>query len=151
MFWILHLGVFPLFLAMMISVTKQDSSRLTAAEQQQRSVSARLFAPRNSATSILTLIRPLPTWARAVVVAVFIYVGANFMASIRHLPQKGDEGRTMSGEQVNELEVDRYTARAFSGHWLIFYLLPALHFLYKPAQTRNSIEERDVGDNCETE
>ncbi len=28
---------------------------------------------------------------------------------------------------------------------------PAFHFLYKPAQSRNSIEGRDAGDNCRTE
>lgn len=37
-----------------------------------------------------------------------------------------------------------YTTRAFSGHWLVFYTLPALFFLFVPADARPATESPEA-------
>lgn len=68
--------------------------------------------------------RPFPAWAKALVAALFIYTGVNFFLAMPHLPQKG---ATVT-DDAHQIAV--YTMRAFSGHWLFFYAIPTLFFLF---------------------
>ena len=81
----------------------------------------------------------LPQWAIAVGAVLFVYATVNFFLAFNHMPQRGPVGvgtRTMDPEQA------RYLVRAFSGHWLMFYAIPTLYFLYVPSAPRTDSAAR---------
>ncbi|HEX6537332.1 MAG TPA: hypothetical protein VF041_22310 [Gemmatimonadaceae bacterium] len=71
-----------------------------------------------------------PVWVRVAAPALMAYTMANFFAASSHLPSGGE----LSTNSASAAEEQVYTLRAFSGHWLIFYALPALFFMYVPAE-----------------
>lgn len=84
-----------------------------------------------------------PGWALATVVALFGYAVANFLLATSHLPTStGATASFGSGAPVGSHSQAVYTARALSGHWLIFYGLPALFFLYVPSGARPTSDEK---------
>jgi len=120
LFWGLHVGLFPLFFLMVW--------RLRAWQGRRRGVlglGGRQLRWRE-------LLAYFPPWARVLATLLFLYVGVNFFVAISHLPT----GATVTmGEPVTP-ERARYTVRAFSGHWLVFYGLPTLFFLFVPRDAR---------------
>jgi hypothetical protein len=82
----------------------------------------------------------LPLWANLVIAATFAYAAANFVLFIFH-----SEGASPSfrdgvyvlqshGNIIRELTLAEYNLhksyviRGFSGHWLVFYLVPCMYF-----------------------
>jgi hypothetical protein len=86
---------------------------------------------------------PMPIWARYVVKAFFAYALINF--ALFFFLSKGGvpevrEGKYVlhnHGDVIRELSEDEYelqkayVVRGFSGHWMVFYLIPALYFWYR--------------------
>ena len=84
----------------------------------------------------------MPTWARYAVKAFFAYALINFVLFI--VLSKGGAAEERDGKYVlqnhgkvirelseEEYELqEAYVIRGFSGHWMIFYLVPALFFRY---------------------
>jgi hypothetical protein len=66
----------------------------------------------------------------------------NFMLASSHLAAAG---HAAAGQQMDP-EQARYTVRAFSGHWLVFYAMPTLFFLFVPpgAQPKESVSQAAV-------
>jgi hypothetical protein len=86
---------------------------------------------------------PMPRWARYTVKAFFAYAFINF-ALFFFLSRGGTpdvrDGKYVlhnHGNVIRELSEDEYelqtayVVRGFSGHWMIFYLVPALFFRYR--------------------
>lgn len=88
------------------------------------------------------LLNGIPKPMKALAISVFIYAGINFMYSVTLLSegspviQDGNLVLLDHGRYVRELseseffELKRAGLRAFSGHWLVFFLVPALYFRY---------------------
>ena len=117
LFWGLHIAIFPLFFAFVLRLRPWQGAERGAFGLKQRQLRWRELLPF------------FPPWAAPAVVLLFAYVMANFFLSISHLPPKG------SGTLLTDAQA-MYTTRAFSGHWLIFYTLPALFFAFVPADAR---------------
>ena len=92
---------------------------------------------------------PMPIWARYVVKAFLAYALINF-ALFLFLSKGGvpevREGKYVlhnHGAVIRELSEDEYelqqayVLRGFSGHWMVFYLIPALYFWYR--RTDNAV------------
>ena len=116
--WILHIGIFIVMIPVVIS-------------QRNRS---------GSWERMLTL---LPNWGKVALPIFFVYALINF-ALFLFLSQSGvpaiRDGKFVlasHGHVVRELskqeyeQQEAYVLRGFSGHWMIFYLVPALHGLYR--------------------
>ena len=85
--------------------------------------------------------RVVPIWARVLFLVAFYYAIVNlglFMvrsggASVRRregetiLTERGRVVRKVTPEETARHEV--LVARGFSGHWMVFYLMPTLFFL----------------------
>lgn len=98
-------------------------------------------------------LRPVPLWARVLFVVLAAYVGFNFNANLP--PPDFSSLKTSSGRyyevkkngssieltKSNYEERRRQEARLFSGHWLIFSLVPVLFFAFI-APTLDKKEER---------
>ena len=118
--WALHLGVFIVFIPMLFVqglVPKKDFW-------------AKVFAA-------------MPRWAGYAVKALFAYAVINFVLflflSKGGVPDVRDGKYVLHnhGEVIRELSEDEYelqkayVVRGFSGHWMVFYLVPALTFWYR--------------------
>jgi hypothetical protein len=91
-----------------------------------------------------------PRWVLWLLIAVAIYAAVNFV--LFFLLTGGGTAEMRNGEFVllshgklirhlteAEYHLQRiYVARGFSGHWLVFYLFPALYFLVPLAPKRPS-------------
>jgi hypothetical protein len=117
--WILHVGLFFVFVPMIFSVRRRFGQKLTHHD----------------------LLSLLPVWATRLVAIVFVYVIVNFALFALNIRGGSpgvhagafviqDHGRVIqeiSESQYRQLQA--YVIRGFSGHWLVFYLVPALYFL----------------------
>ncbi len=116
--WLLHLGIFVVFLPFVFALrAKQGTMPRTPWG---------FFADR-------------PAWVQWLAGAAFIYTFFNFFTAF----QSGGTPDIRNGEYVlhNHGRIIRHlteaeyhqerarVARGFSGHWLLFYLIPALYFL----------------------
>lgn len=116
--WALHIGIFVSFVPMVLA---QQSPRRGDFWQK--------------------LMSRLPTWQRYAVKGLFAYTVINFALffylSSGATPQERDGKYVLlnHGTLIRELSADEYErqnayiVRGFSGHWMIFYLVPALYFL----------------------
>jgi hypothetical protein len=117
LFWLLHVGLFPPFFVFVFRLRAWTSARRGAFGLKQQALRWRELLPY------------FPAWVIALVSLLFFYTMANFLLSIGHLPTKGS-GVPLTGAQ------SVYMVRAFSGHWLLFYALPALFFTFVPQDAR---------------
>jgi hypothetical protein len=129
--WLLHVGLFPPSFVMVIRL-------------QRWSTGSWWF---RTGFRWRELAAYLPAWAIFSVVGLFGYAFVNFLLATSHLPAGvGATATVESGAATGSHLQAVYTARAFSGHWLIFYGLPALFFLYVPANARpDPDQERQAG------
>jgi hypothetical protein len=115
--WLLHIGMFVPFTAMVLSMARQLGSRRGWADQMS------LF----------------PRWARVVIFAAGIYMSYNFIRA----PVSGGTAEIRNGQfvlashgSVSTLSEDQYLAfkrdevRGPSGHWIFFFIVPTLYFLF---------------------
>ncbi|MEI2429187.1 hypothetical protein RDV84_23150 [Lysobacter yananisis] len=89
--------------------------------------------------NIVGLPGELPWWAIAVLIAVFVYAGLNFLVSVvsNGSPEVSDGRYVLQehGRVIREITAQQYReavvrqVRGFSGHMLPFYLMPAIWFL----------------------
>jgi len=125
--WVLHLGIFVVFVPM---VLMQGSSL-------RKDLWNDLFAA-------------VPRWARYAIKGFFAYAVINF-ALFMFLSEGGVPGERDGqyvlrnhGQIIRELsesEYERqkaYVMRGFSGHWMVFYLMPVLVFWYWEALPKKS-------------
>ena len=108
--WALHVGIFPLFVPFVLGLRHWQAKT----GRWQRSLRWQ------------EILRYIPVWARVVAGGLFLYAGVNFVLAMSHLPQWG------AGPPLDAREVAIYTMRAFSGHWLVFYAIPTIYFLFVP-------------------
>ena len=125
LFWLLHIGIFPLFFAFVF--------RLRAWQATRRG----MFGFRQAQLRWRELLAYVPMWVPPLVALLFAYVMVNFFVAMSHLASGG----TTSGPSSTEA---LYTVRAFSGHWLIFYALPTLFFAFVPADARPASLPQDA-------
>jgi len=109
--WLLHLGIFVVFGPLIFSM--------------QRWQGGRRFEWRELAPYF-------PRWVRIAVPALMAYAMVNFFLARHHLPERDRSTPYRSLTPEEQL----YRARGFSGHWLVFYGIPALFFLYVPRGAR---------------
>lgn len=120
--WILHLGIFVVFIPFVLAT--QPIQR----EHQRH--------------ALKIILQAVPLWAKLVLGFVFAYAMINFMLFIG-LSEGGspaiENGRYIlqsHGTFIRELTESEYNwqqayiTRGFSGHWLLFYLAPAVYFLF---------------------
>lgn len=119
LFWILHVGIFPLFFAMVFGLRKWSETR------------AGTFGFKSRQLRWRELLVYLPPWAVKLGAILFAYAMANFLLSVSHLPSGAHASAT--SVQAMDTEQARYLVRAFSGHWLVFYAVPTLYFLFVPS------------------
>jgi hypothetical protein len=117
LFWVLHIGSFPLFFAFVW--------RLRAWQSVQRGH----FGFKQRQLRWRELLAYFPPWVPPLVMLLFAYVLLNFFLSTAQLPASDSDALLTEAQAV-------YTVRAFSGHWLIFYMLPTLFFAFVPADAR---------------
>lgn len=116
--WVLHIGMFVGFVPM---------------------VFAQGFPPKNDFWK--KLMSNLPRWQRYMVKGLFAYAAINFVLFL-YLSQGGGVAEEKEGKYVlrnhgtviRELSADEfeqqnaYIVRGFSGHWMVFYIVPAIFF-----------------------
>jgi hypothetical protein len=124
LFWALHIGIFPLFLALLWRLRVWQSVRRGFLGLKQRQLRWR------------ELLRYFPPWVPPLVMLLFAYVLANFFFSVAQLPPSGSDTALTDAQAM-------YTARAFSGHWLIFYTIPTLFFAFVPSDARPPDDDAD--------
>lgn len=108
--WALHVGIFPLFFPLVLQLRRWTGTQWNWW----------------AGSGMRQLLRFFPAWAYALVIILWIYVPINFFYAAGFLDVVRGNGHTGALSPV-------MTARAFSGHWLVFYLLPALYFGFVPA------------------
>jgi hypothetical protein len=118
--WVLHLGIFIVFIPMLFV---QGLTR-------KKDFWPKFFAP-------------MPHWAQYTIKAFFAYAAINFVLffflSKGGVPDVRDGKYVLHshGNVIRELSEEEYESqnayvvRGFSGHWMIFYLVPALYFWYR--------------------
>jgi hypothetical protein len=118
--WVLHLGIFVVFIPFFLAVMKAARSHL-----------------------IRSWWSVFPWWAIGVIFAAGIYLGANFTTSFVE-PSKQGKPEIQNGQfvlvsrektihTISEQEYylrRNYNVRGFSGHWIFFYLIPTLYFWF---------------------
>ena len=122
--WVLHFGIFVVFIPFVFSSRKAFGAKLKLAE----------------------LRGSFPTWVIAVGIAIFAYAAVNFLLFM--LATEGGnpdfrDGKYVllsHGKLIRELTQAEYSSfraneiRGFSGHWLVFYFVPFAYFMFrKPA------------------
>ena len=121
--WGLHLGIFIVFIPML----------LVQGLTPKKEFWNKFFAL-------------MPIWARYAIKAFFAYALINF--ALFFFLSKGGvpevrEGKYVlhnHGDVIRELSEDEYelqksyVVRGFSGHWMVFYLIPALYFWYRKTE-----------------
>lgn len=118
--WALHVGIFVVFLP------------------------AVLYLKKNSASNDpLALFRGMPAWVVVAILALFLYAFINFFVSLSATGgatsdiRDGQYVLQNKGRVLREITEAEYIAgraaevRLFSGHWLLFYALPAAVFLLR--------------------
>ncbi|MEP6506011.1 MAG: hypothetical protein ABJD97_21935 [Betaproteobacteria bacterium] len=123
--WLLHAGVFAVFLPFVLSSRKVIGRR----------------APRGAWREVM------PTWVMVVGALLLAYVVVNFFTAMRMLaggsPALVDGQYVLQnhGRFVSTLTLPEYTAaralvvRMFSGHWLFFYFAPFAYFAFARSLT----------------
>ena len=118
--WVLHLSIFIVFIPMLF---------------------VQGLTPKKDFWS--KFLATMPRWVRYTVKAFFAYAIVNF--ALFFFLSKGGvtdvrDGKYVlhnHGNVIRELTEDEYqlqnayVLRGFSGHWMIFYLIPALYFWYR--------------------
>lgn len=92
--------------------------------------------------SLVDMAKRLPPWVGLLSIAIFIYVVLNFLLFMYHgveadaVLKDGKYFLASHGRPIRELTAAESTAfkanelRGISGHWLIFYFVPAAYFLF---------------------
>jgi hypothetical protein len=119
--WVLHVGLFVVFVPLVFSARKVSGSNPEYRDFRS------LFSG----------------WGNALITVVFIYAIVNFVVfmflsqggvpAIRDgqfiLHSHGKLVRILTEQEYHDQRA--YVLRGFSGHWLVFYLVPALYFLFR--------------------
>jgi hypothetical protein len=117
--WLLHVGGLVVMFAAAVSLRNKYGGSLTYQEIPKAA---------------------LPAWAWRMTYAAGIYTVVNFALFLYNVeggsPDIRDGRYVLAnhGKIIRELTEDEYhiqrvyVARGFSGHWILFYLLPALYF-----------------------
>jgi hypothetical protein len=140
--WLLHIGIFIVWLAAVILLKKSDLS-------QFRNSNPFDFAKQK--LLVKTIFRNSPAWLTTIAVIGFFYAMINFMLFI--LSQQGtpdivhgqyilqNHGQVI--KTITEAEYNHYAAnqtRGFSGHWILFYgLAMAILFPYGNSEPKPEI------------
>lgn len=119
----LHVLLFPLIIPMVVILNRRGQNNMTAIQEM------------------------LPRWAQLLAKATTVYVVLNFVLFFMHAAE-GSPRRKPDGSYVLEnhghvlatITKDEFVhrkaleTRGFSGHWMLFYLMPALYFglVYRP-------------------
>ena len=116
--WVLHLGIFIAMIPLLIAQRRKKAFRQD-------------------------MLAALPHWARYAITGFFAYAFLNF--ALFFFLSEGGSSAIRDGKYVlhshgqiirelseQEYELQRaYELRGFSGHWMLFYLLPAVYSLYR--------------------
>ena len=119
--WLLHVGCFVVFFPFVFIARSE-------------------FGAKPSFSQLRAM---LPIWAAALLFGTFAYAIVNFGLFVLH--SEGGAPSESNGvfvlknhgnviRQLSEAEYHlqrAYVIRGFSGHWLVFYLVPALFFLFR--------------------
>jgi hypothetical protein len=122
--WLLHVGIFIVFLPFVL-LSRKD------------------FAGNRS---WFGMAKGLPLWVAVLGGGIFIYALVNFALFMLHTEggnptfENGKYLLMEHGKLIREITGTEYSAfkvnevRGFSGHWLVFYFVPAAYFLFwKPS------------------
>jgi hypothetical protein len=134
MTFLLHFGAIVIFIVAVLDWTRVAMSRRTTRSMAE--------ARRAHAELSRQSIRAVPTWIKVVCVLCFAYTALNFVLLFVNMEggAPGNEGNHyylhIHGKKVRDLTADQfhqmeaYEVRGFSGHWMLFYLISAVFFLY---------------------
>lgn len=124
--WTLHIGIFVVFIPFVFT---------TQSLQKEHGRHA-----------LRLIMADVPTWAKLLLGIIFAYTMVNFLLFIQ-LSEGGspaiENGRYIlqsHGTFIRELTTSEYNwqlayiTRGFSGHWLLFYAVPAAYFLFSDKQ-----------------
>jgi hypothetical protein len=126
--WLLHAGIFVVFVPFVLFSRKDFANN----------------------RSYFDTIKGLPHWVAILQTAIFAYALVNFALFIFHSEGGNptiEHGKYLlmeHGRLIRELTPTEYTAfkanevRGFSGHWLLFYFVPAAYFLFWKSPTLES-------------
>jgi hypothetical protein len=116
LFIALHLGVFPVFIALVLRSRPWQRERSGPFGLHYRQLDWREWRTF------------LPSWAPFLIAILGAYAIANFLFALVHLPARGTSATLTDTQEM-------YMARMLSGHWLVFNALPLLFFTYVPRNT----------------
>ena len=119
-FLLMHVGIFPLFF---VFATRWREWQVSTSGK----VNGWSYDLRSSLPSA-ELLAHFPWWAIVFVLGLFIYTVINFFLALGM-----GFGHVASGGLT-----DAQRARLFSGHWMLFYAVPAVFFGFVPAGGRAS-------------
>ncbi len=119
--WLLHVAIFVVFIPF-VFIARRDFG---------------------AQPSLMQISATLPRWVVAIGLLIFVYALVNFL--IFMAGTKGDSPTIRDGQYlllehgklIRELTASEYQAlqtnevRGFSGHWLVFFFVPAAYFLGK--------------------
>lgn len=120
LFFAMHGAIFPLFFLMVFRM--QGWSRRTAG----------LLGMHRQRLQWRQLLPYFPAPVRWLGIGLFVYAFVNFFIATSHMPSAS---HSVPGG-ADSAETMRWTVRAFSGHWMLFYLMPTLFFGFVPEQGR---------------
>lgn len=138
--WILHVGVFIVFVPGIIYMRQNKAYQQLAAEKQWRSGGVK--------QQFQVLFGGTPLWLRLTMVMMFVYAIVNFllfMMSQHGVPdiREGEYILHNHGEIIRTITEEEYyhyranELRGFSGHWLLFYSV-SMGLLYPFDETENN-------------
>ena len=118
--WFLHVGIFVVFLPFVLLSRKDFASN----------------------GSLFGMAKGLPLWVAMLGGGIFFYALVNFALFMVHTEggnptfENGKYLLMEHGKLIREITAAEYSAfkvnevRGFSGHWLVFYFVPAAYFLF---------------------
>jgi hypothetical protein len=135
--WSLHVGIFVVFIPFVLYAKKSAGGNFD-------------FEKLRAMT---------PNWAGILLLVTFIYAMVNFGLFVFNSEGGGvpdiwdgqyvlhSHGKLIRYLTEQEYHMKKaYVLRAFSGHWLIFYLVPSLYF-YLESSTNNRLDRGEPSEN----
>jgi hypothetical protein len=139
--WPLHIGAIIVFGMMVISLARDQKKKRSARRPGESYFTWLSNSKSENQKYLAEIIRSTPIILRILCITVFIYTMINFALFIKHSEGGGpseENGRyylTSHGRIIRELSEQEYhrfclyELRGFSGHWILFSLLPTVYFL----------------------
>lgn len=150
--WPLHLAAFATFVAMVFFLERQRKRH--PVEPVKGVFAGWRTAYRQNQEFQFTLLAVVPRFLQLICAAAFIYTLVNFALFAALVPgspavENGTFVLQSHGRKIREISEEEYRrfrayeVRGFSGHWMLFSLLPTVYFLVAYPRLQGSPADED--------